>query len=319
VVAVVCPADPEGELPHPAAINAAVATNATRTCRAPSRPHRLPASMACDGSSRPGNDYGGDHVAIAVQALTLPFRVRAPRSAEHSSAVVTAAKVLAVAGAAAYNWWVVVPFVPGLLPSINGFFSDLEVSGRPHAAQMSDADLAAGVLMLAALLLRGSVSDNKPRREWKWLVVFAVAGAVGGRYSYACSEGLSATCRAMEWHLQLPVHHYVHIASGIVEFAALTTAAVIAMRRTRGDGTSQARFYAAVVKVLAVSYPLLGVVYLTDRLGILVEPIFFITFSAVLLAEVFEPTRRKANGPAWAERAADQGAPGVTASARSSR
>ena len=125
------------------------------------------------------------------------------------------------------------------------------------------------------------------------MVVFAVAGAVGGRYSYACSEGLSATCRSMEWHLQLPVHHYIHIASGIVEFAALTTAAVIAMRRTRGDGTPEARFYAAVVKVLAVCYPLLGVVYLTDRLGILVEPIFFITFSAVVLAEVFEPTRHR--------------------------
>ena len=301
------PGDPEDELPHPAAAaTTAVTANATRPCAARSCPNRLPALMACDGSSRPGNDYGGDHVAQFVQALTLPSGLRAPRSAEHSSAVLTAAKVLGVAGAAAYNWWVVVPFVPGLLPSINGFFSDLEVSGRPHAAQMSDADLAAGVLMLAALLLRGSVSNNTPRREWKWVVVFAVAGAVGGRYSYACSEGLSATCRSMEWHLQLPVHHYVHIASGIVEFAALTTAAVIAMRRTRGDGTPEAWLYAAVVKVLAVCYPLLGFVYLTDRLGILVEPIFFISFSAMVLAEVFEPIRHETNGSAWAERAVDR-------------
>lgn len=254
-----------------------------------------------------------------MQALTLPTRVRAPRSAEHSSEALTAAKVLAVAGAAAYNWWVVVPFVPGLLPSINGFFSDLEVNGRPHAAQMSDADLAAGVFMLAALLLRGSASDNAPRREWKWVVVFAVAGAVGGRYSYACSEGLSATCRSLEWHLQLPVHHYVHIASGIVEFAALTTAAVMAMVRTRGDGTLEARFYAAVVKVLAVCYPLLGLVYLTDRLGILVEPIFFIVFSAVVLAEVFEPTRHEANGSAWPRGAVDRGARELKGSARSPR
>ncbi len=270
-----------------------------------------------DQDSR-GNDRGGSPVAQGVQAFTLPSRVRVPRSADHSSTVLTAAKVLAVAGAAAYNWWVVVPFVPGLLPSLNGFFSDLEVAGRPHAAQMSDADLAAGLLMLGALLLRGSVSNNRPRREWKWLVVFSVAGAVGGRYSYACSEGLSATCRSMEWHLQLPVHHYIHIASGMVEFAALTTAAVIAMRRTRGNGTPEARFYAAVVKVLAVSYPLLGLVYLTDRLGILVEPIFFLAFSAVVLVEVFEPTRHQADGPTWAERASSgQGAPDLRGRARS--
>ena len=160
-------------------------------------------------------------------------------------------------------------------------------------------------------------------------MVFAVAGAVGGRYSYACSEGLSATCRSMEWHLRLPVHHYVHIASGIVEFVALTTAAVMAMRRTRGDGTRQARFYAAAVRVLAVCYPLLGVVYLTDRLGILVEPIFFVTFSAVVLVEVFEPIRHGANGhgadghgadgPLWAERAVDRGAAELRGSARSTR
>ena len=92
--------------------------------------------------------------------LTLHSRIRSPRSADHSSATVVAAKVAAVAGVAAYNWWVVVPFVPGLMPSVNGFFSDLEVAGRPHAAQMSDADMAAGVLMVAALLLRGPVARH---------------------------------------------------------------------------------------------------------------------------------------------------------------
>ena len=102
---------------------------------------------------------------------------------------------------------------------------------------MSDADMAAGMLMVAALLVRGSARPHGVRREWKWMVAFAVAGAVGGRFPYACSEGLSAACRALEWHLQLPLHHYIHVVSGIAEFATLTTAAVIAMRRTRNDGT----------------------------------------------------------------------------------
>ena len=39
------------------------------------------------------------------------------------------------------------------------------------------------------------------------------------------------------------------------------------------------RIYADIVKVLAVGYPFLGLVYLTDRLGTFVEPIFFIAFS----------------------------------------
>ncbi len=202
-----------------------------------------------------------------------------------------AAKVVGVGGVLAYNWWVVVPFVPGLMPSVNGFFSDLEATGRPHASLMSDADLVGGALILVALALRGSAATGGVRREWKWLILFALAGVVGGRYSYACSEGLSASCRQLEWHLQLPVHHYVHVVAGIAEFATVTVGAVLAMRRTRGQGTPEAKAYAAIVGVLAIGYPLLGLVYLTDRLGTLVEPIFFLAFSAMVLTELFEPIR----------------------------
>ncbi|MGP0109251.1 MAG: DUF998 domain-containing protein [Acidimicrobiales bacterium] len=243
-----------------------------------------------------------------MQALTLPSRVRIPRRTEVGAGELNAARVLAIGAVIAYNWWVVVLLVPGLMPSVNGFFSDLEADGRPHAALMSGADLVAGLLMLAALFLRGPLADGGRRREWRWMVVFAAAGAVGGHYTYACSEGLSATCRRLEWHLQLPVHHYVHMVSGIVEFAALTTAAVIAMRRTRGDGTVWARVYSGLVTVLAVGYPLLALAYLTDRLGTLVEPIFFIAFSVMLLAEVFETVGRRVSAPSWAERVGARGA-----------
>jgi hypothetical protein len=215
-----------------------------------------------------------------------------------------AAKVMGVTGVLAYNWWMVVPFVPGLMPSANGFFSDLEATGRPHAVLMSRADVLAGVLMAAALVLRGSNANGAVRKEWKWLLAFGIGGAVGGRYPYACAEGLSAACRQLEWHLQLPIHHYVHVLSGIAEFATLTTAALIAMRRTRGNGTSEARVYSGLVKVLAIGYPLLGLVYLTDRLGTLVEPIFFMTFSAMMLAEIFEPIGQEASAPTWGERVA---------------
>jgi hypothetical protein len=223
-----------------------------------------------------------------VQLVTLPSGLRAPRTADRHEARLVTARVAAVAGVVFYNWWVVVPFVPGLMPSVNGFFSDLEATGRPHAQLMSDADMAAGVLMLAALLLRGSHASGGVRREWKWMIAFAMAGTIGGRFPYACSEGLSASCRRMEWQLQLPVHHYIHVVAGIAEFAFLTVAAIMAMQRTRRAGAPSARLYTWVVRGLFVGYPLLGAVYLTDRLGTLIEPVFFVLFCTMLLAEVFE-------------------------------
>ena len=54
--------------------------------------------------------------------------------------------------------------------------------------------------------------------------------------------------------------------------------------------------------MLAVSYPFLGLVYLTDRLGTFVEPIFFIAFSVMVLAEVFEPTGRAVTPTSWSAR-----------------
>jgi hypothetical protein len=241
-----------------------------------------------------------------MQLVTLPSGLRPSSVGKDDKARLHAAKVVGVAGVLAYNWWVVVPFVPGLMPSVNGFFSDLEATGRPHATLMSDADLCAGILLVGALLLRGSSAGNGARREWKWMVAFALAGAIGGRYPYACAEGLSAACRQMEWHLQLPLHHYVHVVSGIAEFATLTTAAFIAHRRTRHDGTVEARIYAAVVRVLVVGYPLLGLVYITDRLGTLVEPIFFVAFSTMVLAELFEPISRHP-APEWSRRVMERG------------
>lgn len=227
-------------------------------------------------------------VARCVQAFAFPSGLSL--SGRHTRAA--AARVVGIAGVAAYNWWVVVSFVPGLMPSANGFFSDLEATGRPHAQLMSDADLLGGALILVALVLRGPRAMGGVRREWKWLLAFAAAGVVGGRYPYACAEGLSASCRQLEWHLQLPVHHYVHVVSGIAEFATVTVAAALAYRRTRGRRTPEARAYALIVAVLALGYPFLGLVYLTDRLGTLVEPVFFVAFSAMVLTELFEPVRR---------------------------
>lgn len=201
---------------------------------------------------------------------------------------------MGIGGVLAYNWWVGVLFVPGLMTSPNEFFSDLEVPGLRYADLMQRADLLAGVLLVGALLLRGASGRHGVRREWKWLVAFAAAGAVGGRFPYVCSEGLSATCRNLEWHLQLPLHHYIHVISGIAEFLFLTVAVIVAVRRTRGETTREARAYRMILKVLIVGYPFLGFVYLSDRLGAFVEPVFFLAFTAMIIVSLFEPVGSEA-------------------------
>lgn len=206
------------------------------------------------------------------------------------------ARVLGVIGLLAYNWWVLVPFKAGLLPSSDGFFSDLEANGRPYATVMQHLDVLAGIILIVALVLRGPMGRYEDRGEWPWLVGFAAAGAVGGEFPYACAEGMSASCRHLEWRFRLPLHHYIHVISGVAEFATITLALVIAYRRTRGRPTPEARLFRRLTTVFIVAYPLIGVAYLGDRLGAYIEPVFFVTFSLIVLAELFEPAGRIATG-----------------------
>ena len=63
------------------------------------------------------------------EVVTAPGGPVHHRPIDVGAVVAGTAEVLAVVGVLAYNWWVAVPFVPGFMPSVNGFFSDLEVAG----------------------------------------------------------------------------------------------------------------------------------------------------------------------------------------------
>jgi len=214
-----------------------------------------------------------------------PSRVGRGRSQEWR---LGASEVVGVAGLLLYNWWVVVPFVHGMLPSVNGFFSDIEASDLPHAALLQHLDLLSGIMLVTALALRGSVGRQYRGREWGWLVGFAIAAGAGGKFSYACSSGLSAVCRAQERRLQLPLHHYIHMLSGVLEFATITAAVVLAVRRTRGQHTGSALVYRNVLHLFYIAYPLLALAYLTDRLGAFIEPVFFLSFTLVIITHLFQ-------------------------------
>lgn len=202
------------------------------------------------------------------------------------------AVAVGIAGVALYNWWVVVALHSHLTTTVDELFSDLEATGRPDAALLQHLDLAAGLVVITALLVRGAKGPLGRRAEWPWLVAFAAAGAVGGRFAYACPEGLSAGCRSAEWHLALPAHHYVHVVAGIVEFATATVAAYLGWQRTSATSDSVTRAFLWVGRALVVAYPFLAFAYLTDRFGAFVEPVFFVCFSVLVLAELVET-----NGP----------------------
>lgn len=191
-------------------------------------------------------------------------------------------------GLGLYNWWAVVAVHSHLLSSPDELFSDLEAVGRPDAAMLQRLDLVAGLVLITALLARGGRGPDGPRVEWPWLVAFAASGAVGGHFAYACPEGLSASCRATEWRLALPPHHYVHVAAGIAEFATATMAVYLAWQRTRPVERPTTLAIRWTGRALVVAYPLLGYAYLTDRLGALVEPVFFLCFSVMVLVELVE-------------------------------
>jgi len=202
-----------------------------------------------------------------------------------------------ITGLLAYNWWVIVPFKRGLMRSPNELFSNLEVSGQPYAIAMQRADIAAGVLLLLALLLTGRRAVPGDRREWLGMVVFAMAGVIGGLFPQVCADGINHGCLSAEWHFQLAASQYVHDGAGVIEFAGITLALWLATKRTRGDRTLTARGYKILGLAALIGYPVLGVSYLLDTYGGIVEAMFFAGFTAMVLLQLAERLHRHELSP----------------------
>jgi hypothetical protein len=207
---------------------------------------------------------------------------------------------LCAAGLLSYNWWLLVLLKPGLMRSPDELFSNLEVSGQPYATAMQHADLLAGILLAAAFLAAGWRSIPGSRKDWLCMLGFAAAGALGGLFPEACADGINAGCRRQEWHFQLAASQYVHDIAGIAEFAAITVALFLAWRRTRGGRSSAGAAYRWLGRGALVCYPLLGAAYLTDRMGGVMEAVFFAGFTVMVLTQIAErlhpPRRHHAGG-----------------------
>jgi cytochrome b561 len=211
-----------------------------------------------------------------------------------------------VAGLVGYNWWLLVPLKPGLMTSPDELFSNLEVTGQPYASLMQHADLASGLLLLAAFWAAGPVAGSRGRREWLAVITFAIAGAIGGLFPEVCADGVNAACRRLEYRFELPTSQYIHMAAGVLEFAAITVALLWALQRTRQESeyeqsTRAARTYRMLGIGALVAYPLLGAAYLTDRFGGIMEAVFFVGFTMMVITHLAERTtavRTAADSPA---------------------
>ncbi len=201
---------------------------------------------------------------------------------------------LGTAGLIAYSWWVLVPLKPGLMRSPDELFSNLEVTGQPYASVMQHADFASGLLLVAAFCAAG-YSSRAGRREWLAMIGFGICGALGGLFPEVCADGVDAVCRRLEVHFQLPASQYIHMVAGIFEFAFITVALALAVIRTRSQYSRTALLYRGLAGAAAVAYPLLGLAYLVNRLGGIMEAVFFIGFTVMVLAQLAERThaRRK--------------------------
>lgn len=195
------------------------------------------------------------------------------------------AVALSALGAALYNWWLGAAFA-GVLPSPNMLFSDLEATGGRYAHLFNSFDFAASALFLIALLLVGS---RGRRLEWTLMLWFAVCGMSGGIFHYSCAEAVDAACRRAEWHFELPITHYLHMLSGIFEFALVIVVIMLARKRHAEDRSVWRWINRAQTDLLLFALPLIAATYLLDRWEAAIEPLLLVVASSQVFKSVAEP------------------------------
>ncbi|MCU1352044.1 MAG: Uncharacterized protein JWM05_1253 [Acidimicrobiales bacterium] len=202
------------------------------------------------------------------------------------------ARIAGVCGALAYNWWLLAIAKPRTLASRDVWFSDLSARGQPHARLLQGTDVAAGLLLVAALLLARRARSGPLDDRWKLLFVFSGAVVVGGFFPLSCASGASRACSRLEQSFSLPGSHYIHIVAGITEFGCGTLAVFRWARADRAAGANPWWSGITAWWVLVFAWPILATSYLSTQDGALIEPAFFVMFTLVLLRELPAPARR---------------------------
>ena len=206
------------------------------------------------------------------------------------------ALIISILGLILYNWWIFVFFRPGLIKSPNELFSNLEITGQPFAWAMQRTDILSGILLIIALAMIYRKANRLDFKEWAAVLLFGVFGSIGGIFSESCADEISASCRAAEWGFRLPLHHYIHMLAGVAEFAAITYSLYLAHTRTKNQVNRPGKVYKFLWRSAFYAYPLLGIAYIFDIYGAIMEIVFFIGFT-ILIVEHFIEWTKKSPGP----------------------
>lgn len=189
------------------------------------------------------------------------------------------------------NWWLLLPFL-GLWPnSLNGLMSDATATGSPNAQAIRVVEFLACGLLLTALSLRGPIDQNgKVRRDWWCAVALVVFEAFDTLFVEACRSGTDQQCFSDEMRFDLPLHHYFHVAGGVLEWSFALAAVILGLRRLRSINSPLQGSYRSLLIFAIVVIPPLAAAFVTHRLFVVVESTVYIAFSLLIYLQVTEPS-----------------------------
>lgn len=190
-------------------------------------------------------------------------------------------------GIVLFDWWIALPWLVPREGMYDRLISDATATGSPHAMLIRTFEVVGALALLVALLLRGPLDEfGIGRRDW-WctvgLVVFEVFGAV---FVESCPSGTDRACFDREIALDLDLHHYLHIAGGVVEWSFALLAAWFGWRRLRGTG--RGRIYGGLLVYAGIVLVPLALAFATHRLFAVVEFTVYLAFSTILVLVVTE-------------------------------
>jgi hypothetical protein len=157
-----------------------------------------------------------------------------PRTAPAATALTTAA-LLALA-ALAYSAWALEAVLDTGLPPAHTYVSELAATDQPYGALFRTTDLAAGLLVCAAVLAaprtgpRGSPGARAGRAG---LLLFGAATAIDSRLPLGCAPTTDPACAAREAAGLVPPAHTAHTVSSTLALCGILVAMAALIRTAR--------------------------------------------------------------------------------------
>ena len=190
------------------------------------------------------------------------------------------AVVIGALAIALHNWWIYV-YPAGWMPqgSFHALISEASASDQPHGSLLSGFDIAVGIALLVAFGLRYRYWSRVSLAMWVYGILWALGGLFEGIFPMQCASTPDKVCEKAELRFTLPVHHYLHIGLGVLEFAG-GTFMILRARRMNSLGWLHRLGRVLTVAMLAW-YPLIGLTFFTKKWQGITEPVFFVIFSVI--------------------------------------